>query len=111
VPPAATHPPATTVPPVTTTLPGDCVYQGHHQQVCPTATVADSPRSPGPTQAGVSDGSGVAGVPARDAPADGSGQLAFTGSDVGMWLFIAGVLLILGVALVVVPAEISKRRR
>jgi hypothetical protein len=54
---------------------------------------------------------GVSSVTTADAATDGSGQLAFTGSDTGMWVFVAGVLIILGVALVTIPAEIVKRRR
>jgi hypothetical protein len=91
----------------TTTSSGDCIYQGHHQQVCPASTSADSPGTTGdaPTLVGVSS------VTTADAATDGSGQLAFTGSDTGMWVFVAGVLIILGVALVTIPAEIVKRRR
>jgi hypothetical protein len=110
-PPVTTLPPATIVPPVTTASPGDCVYQGHHQQFCPTAVIADSPGTAGQTQPGVAAGVGVPDGPTADAVTDGSGQLAFTGSNVGMWVCIAGVLLILGAALVVVPARIAKRRR
>jgi hypothetical protein len=108
LPPGRIDAPATTVHPVSTTTPsGDCIYQGHHQQVCPTSTTADSPGTTGDAPALV----GVSSVPTADAVADGSGQLAFTGSDVGMWVCLAGVLLILGVALVVIPGEIAKRRR
>ncbi len=112
VPPIRTLTPATTVPPVATTTPsGDCIYQGHHQQVCPTATIADSPGTASSTQAAVPALVGVSVVPTADAVTDGTGQLAFTGSDVGMWVCLAGALIILGVALVTVPAEIAKRRR
>ena len=112
VPPVTTLPPATTVPPVaTTTATGDCIYQGHHQLVCPTATVVDSPGTAGNTGPGVPAGPGVADTPTAAAIADGSGQLAFTGTNVGMWVCLAGVLLVLGVALVAVPAGIAKRRR
>jgi len=115
VPSVTTLPPATTVPrsstnsPVTTTAPPDCVYQGHHQQVCPTAALADSPGTAADTQAAVPDAV-APDAPSADAVADGSGQLAFTGSNVGMWVCLAGILLILGVGLVVLPREIAKRR-
>jgi hypothetical protein len=112
VPPIRKLTPATTVPPVTTTTSsGDCIYQGHHQQVCPTATVVDSPGVADNAQPGVPALVGASDVTTADAVTDGTGQLAFTGSDIGMWVCLAGVLLILGVALVVLPGEIAKRRR
>jgi hypothetical protein len=76
--------------------------------VCPTATIADSAGIAADTRPETAAGPGV---PGDAAVADGSGQLAFTGSDVGMWVCLAGVLLILGVALVAGSAEIAKRRR
>jgi hypothetical protein len=97
---------------VTTTTPsGDCIYQGHHQLVCPTATTADSPGTAGTTESAAPALVGVSSVPPADAATDGPGQLAFTGSDIGMWVCLAGVLLVLGAALVAIPAEIAKRRR
>jgi hypothetical protein len=87
------------------------VFQGHHQQVCPTGTVADSPATAGTIQPGAPAALGVPDAPTADALTDGSGQLAFTGSDVGMWVCLAGILLILGGALVAVPSRIAKRRR
>jgi hypothetical protein len=110
-PPVTTVPPTTTVPRHTTATPGDCIYQGHHQQVCPTAAVADSPPTAGDTQLVVPAALDAPATPTADAVADDSGQLAFTGSNIGMWVCLAGVFLILGVALVVLPAKIASRRR
>jgi hypothetical protein len=112
VPPVTTGPPATKGPAVTTTTaPGDCVYEGRHQQVCPTSGVADSPATLDGAQADAPAGPVASSAASAVTAADGSGQLAFTGSDIGMWVCIAGVLVLLGVALVAVPAEIAKRRR